>query len=57
MSKTLRPFHLAFPIHDINQTIDWYKNILGCTIGRQDTRWVDFNFLVIKYQGILLIKI
>jgi len=56
MSKTLRPFHLAFPIHDINQTIDWYKNILGCTIGRQDTRWVDFNFFGHQISGHLIDK-
>ena len=44
MNKDLRPFHLAFPVLNINETIQWYTNILGCKIGRQDKRWVDFNF-------------
>ena len=44
MNKFLRPFHLAFPIFNIDITIKWYKDILGCTIGRQDKKWIDFNF-------------
>tara|TARA_Y100000994_G_scaffold156932_1_gene128560 strand:- start:303 stop:728 length:426 start_codon:yes stop_codon:yes gene_type:complete len=44
MKKTIRPFHLAFPVYNIKETIDWYINILGCSIGRQAERWVDFNF-------------
>ena len=44
MSNNLRPFHLAFPVTDIKETIRWYKSILNCTVGRQDTKWVDFNF-------------
>ena len=44
MDKNLRPFHLAFPVLNINETIQWYTKILGCKVGRQDKRWVDFNF-------------
>ena len=55
MSK-LRPFHLAFPIHNINKTIKWYTNILGCSIGRQDTKWVDFNFFGHQISGHLIDK-
>ena len=44
MKKTLNPFHLAFPIYDIQDTIEWYTNILGCKIGRQSNKWVDFDF-------------
>ena len=40
----IRPFHLAFPIYNIENTIDWYITILGCKIGRQAECWVDFNF-------------
>ena len=29
------PFHLAFPIKDIEETKKFYKNILGCKIGRE----------------------
>ena len=40
----LRPFHLAFPIININKTIKWYTSVLDCRIGRKDQRWVDFDF-------------
>ena len=40
----LRPFHLAFPVKDIEETKDWYCSILGCSIGRQGGRWIDFKF-------------
>ena len=43
-SNNLRPFHLAFPIYSIEDTIRWYTSNLGCTIGRQSEQWVDFNF-------------
>ena len=44
MNNNIRPFHLAFPVHNIKETIKWYTSILGCTIGRQADKWVDFNF-------------
>ena len=44
MNDKLRPFHLAFPIRDIEETINWYTSVLDCKIGRQDLNWVDFNF-------------
>ena len=50
----LRPFHLAFPIKNINNTIKWYTKILGCTIGRQDSRWVDFDFFGHQISGHLI---
>ena len=56
MNKDLRPFHLAFPIYDIEKTILRYTNILGCTIGRQDKRWVDFNFFGHQISGHLIDK-
>ena len=44
MKNKLRPFHLAFPVYNIDETIKWYTNTLNCSIGRQSMRWVDFNF-------------
>ena len=38
------PFHLAFPVLNIQETKDFYGNVLGCEIGREDKKWVDFNF-------------
>ena len=43
-NKALRPFHLAFPVTDIEKTKEWYTGILGCTIGRESNQWIDFNF-------------
>tara|TARA_Y100001970_G_scaffold143739_1_gene176624 strand:- start:209 stop:625 length:417 start_codon:yes stop_codon:yes gene_type:complete len=40
----INPFHLAFPIKDIEETKRFYKNVLGCEIGRESDTWVDFNF-------------
>jgi len=44
MTNNIRPFHLAFPVYDIKETVEWYTNILGCSVGRQSEKWVDFNF-------------
>ena len=31
----MRPFHLAFPVEDIEAAIDFYTNVLGCSTGRR----------------------
>ena len=41
----LPPFHLALPVHDLNKARTFYVEILGCSLGREDKRWIDFNFL------------
>ena len=38
------PFHLAFPVLDLPATRAFYEGLLGCAVGRTDTRWVDFGF-------------
>lgn len=38
------PFHLAFPVNHIEKTRIFYTEILGCTVGRESERWIDFNF-------------
>ena len=55
-NKKLRPFHLAFPITDIEKTKKWYINTLGCTIGRESEQWVDFNFFGHQISGHLAIE-
>lgn len=40
----LRPFHLAFPVTDLETTRHFYETILGCSVGRTSTTWIDFNF-------------
>jgi uncharacterized protein len=37
-------FHLAFPIKDIEATRLFYTKIIGCSVGREAARWIDFNF-------------
>ena len=41
---TLRPFHLAFPVQNIQEAKEWYTKILGCKVGRHSESWIDFNF-------------
>lgn len=43
LGKKIRPFHLAFPVSNLQRTLNWYTKYLGCTVGRKSTNWVDFN--------------
>ncbi|MBR58909.1 MAG: glyoxalase [Myxococcales bacterium] len=38
------PFHLAFPVRELDATRRFYCTILGCTEGRASDTWIDFNF-------------
>lgn len=38
------PFHLAFPVKDIESTREFFGDLLGCEIGRSTDKWIDFNF-------------
>lgn len=40
----VRPFHLAMPVHDLEAARRFYTEVVGCTIGRESSRWIDFNF-------------
>ena len=39
----MRPFHLAFPVTDLNTTRSFYVDVLQCNIGRSSDKWVDFD--------------
>ena len=54
MKDKIRPFHLAFPVYNIDITIEWYVNILHCSIGRQSRLWVDFDFFGHQIVGHLV---
>ena len=41
---SLRPFHLAFPVHDLAEARHFYGAIMGCAEGRSSDQWIDFNF-------------
>jgi extradiol dioxygenase family protein len=43
-SRSLPPFHLAFPVVDLEATRAFYVELLGCGVGREDERWIDFDF-------------
>jgi extradiol dioxygenase family protein len=40
----LRPFHLAFPVRDLEEARAFYGGVLGCGEGRSSASWVDFDF-------------
>lgn len=39
----MRPFHLAFPVHDLAAARAFYGGLMGCAEGRSATQWVDFD--------------
>ena len=40
---TLRPFHLAFPVDDLDAARAFYGGLLGCPEGRSASEWIDFD--------------
>lgn len=42
--KTNAPFHLAFPVHDLDAAQGFYVDLLGCPMGRRSGRWIDLDF-------------
>jgi extradiol dioxygenase family protein len=41
---SLAPFHLAFPVHDLDAARAFYGGLLGCPEGRSSDAWIDFDF-------------
>ena len=39
----MRPFHLAFPVTDLDTTKSFYVNVLQCDVGRTSDHWIDFD--------------
>jgi hypothetical protein len=39
----MRPFHLAFPVHDLDAARRFYGGLMGCPEGRSSDRWIDFD--------------
>lgn len=42
-SAMIRPFHLAFPVHDLAAARAFYGGVLGCPEGRSSDHWIDFD--------------
>jgi extradiol dioxygenase family protein len=40
---SVRPFHLAFPVHDLQAARAFYGELLGCPEGRSSPEWIDFD--------------
>ncbi len=41
---TIRPFHLAFPVHDLKAARHFWGDVMGCPEGRSSDEWIDFDF-------------
>ncbi|MBR9915409.1 MAG: glyoxalase [Algicola sp.] len=54
MANSIAPFHIAIPVHNLEECKCFYRDILGCKEGRSSDNWVDFNLfghqLVIHYK-------
>ena len=50
----LTPFHVAVPVDDLEKAREFYREVLGCSEGRTDKLWTDFNLFghqfVIHYK-------
>jgi extradiol dioxygenase family protein len=40
---SLRPFHVAFPVDDLDAARNFYGGVLGCPEGRSSETWIDFD--------------
>ena len=38
------PFHLAIPVYNLEESVSFYKDILGLEEGRSSNKWADFDF-------------
>jgi len=39
----MRPFHIAFPVHDLAAARAFYGDLMGCPEGRSSDHWIDFD--------------
>lgn len=52
--RAISPFHLAIPVWNLEECTVFYKDILGCKLGRSSSHWTDFDLfghqLVLHYK-------
>ncbi len=52
--NNITPFHIAIPVHNLDECRTFYRETLNCEEGRSSDHWVDFNLfghqLVIHYK-------
>jgi extradiol dioxygenase family protein len=41
--RQLTPFHIAFPVDDLDAARRFYGQVLGCPEGRSSDEWIDFD--------------
>jgi len=41
---SLTPFHIAFPVDNLDAARSFYGGLLGCPEGRSSNEWIDFDF-------------
>ena len=45
------PFHLAFPVNDLEASRHFYVDLLDCAVGRESDHWIDFDFFGHQITG------
>lgn len=52
--EAISPFHVAIPVHNLDECRTFYREVLECEEGRSSDHWVDFNVfghqVVIHYK-------
>ncbi len=52
--QDISPFHIAIPVHNLEECRSFYRDVLLCEEGRSSDHWVDFSLfghqLVIHYK-------
>jgi uncharacterized protein len=42
-TRAIAPFHLAFPVSNLDSTRAFYGGLLACPEGRSSSEWIDFD--------------
>lgn len=42
-ADAITPFHIAFPVDDLDAARAFYGGVLGCPEGRSSAEWIDYN--------------
>ncbi len=54
-TSEIPPFHIAFPVDNLDAARQFYGGLLGCPEGRSSDHWIDFNLyghqIVAHYQA------
>ena len=49
--RELTPFHIAFPVDDLDAAPTFYGTTLGCPEGRSSAQWIDFDLFASSSQN------